>query len=73
MQKIDYLTPEQHQAILYGPYFNGVDKPLKSTLEVKIDQAMARRNSQKYPLPVPDEPPLDYYQSLADQVADHDY
>jgi hypothetical protein len=34
---LDYLTPDQHQSILYGPYFNGLDVPLKSIEQVKAE------------------------------------
>jgi hypothetical protein len=29
------LTAEQHQRILFGPYFNGVDQPLKPLDQVR--------------------------------------
>jgi hypothetical protein len=32
---LDLLTPEQHQRILFGPYFNGLDMPLKSIEQVR--------------------------------------
>jgi hypothetical protein len=35
---LDLLTPEQHQAILFGPYFNGLDMPLKSVEQVKAEK-----------------------------------
>jgi len=36
MQKFA-LTPEQHQKILYGPYFNGLDMPLKTVEQVRAE------------------------------------
>jgi hypothetical protein len=61
-----FLTPEQHQAILYGDFYDGLDRPLKPVLTVKIAHAMARRKA----LAVTDEPPIDYYQALSEQIPD---
>jgi len=41
------LTPEQHQKILYGDYFNGVDAPLKTTLQVKIERSWANEQARR--------------------------
>jgi hypothetical protein len=32
---LDLLTTEQHQRILFGPYFNGLDLPLKTVDQVR--------------------------------------
>jgi hypothetical protein len=41
------LTAEQSQRLLYGDYYNGLDQPLKTVLQVKINRAWAAQNSNK--------------------------
>jgi hypothetical protein len=41
------FTTEQKQKILYGEYFNGVDAPLKSSLQVKIARSWAREQARR--------------------------
>jgi hypothetical protein len=41
------FTPEQHQKILYGEYYNGLDQPLKTVLQVKIARSWAREQERR--------------------------
>jgi hypothetical protein len=41
------FTEEQRQSILYGPFFNGLDAPLKPLLQVKIEQSWAREQARR--------------------------
>jgi hypothetical protein len=41
------LTAEQSQRLLFGDYYNGLDQPLKTVLQVKINRAWAAQNSNK--------------------------